>query len=152
MMAYALWVAGILAVVTAAGHVLVGTPEVEGAVANAALARPTELLLAASWHLVSVTLVGSAGALLSAAWRRDRIALRLARTVSMLWVAFGGVFVLVALAYADASMLVEPPSACSFMPPSPWRVTIANASSASAGICSDLPSRTMPSSARPMDR
>lgn len=105
-----LLLAGVLAVVTAAVHVFVGTPEIAQPLLRSALAPEVSYLLYACWHLVSCALVLSALALLVCALPRHRQSMyALALFVSWLWLAFGAVFVAVGITAAHSSLLFKLP-------------------------------------------
>ncbi len=94
--------AGALAVLTAAVHTVVGTQEIQTPLLTSAIPRPVALLLYACWHLVSVSLCLSAWVLVRPTAHGGRMAYAtLARAVGVLWVAFGLVFVVVALVIGD---------------------------------------------------
>lgn len=102
--------AGMLALFTALVHLLAGTPEVHAPLMSSSLERPVALLLLACWHLVSVALAASAAALLwSAHPRHAGQAGALARFVSLLWLLFGLVFMVVAGLYMGPAGLAALP-------------------------------------------
>lgn len=100
----------ILAAFTAAVHVFVGTPEIEGPLLQSALPEEVRLLLYACWHLVSVTLTLSAAAFfVSARAGGTPPPHQMVKLVSCLWLCFGLVFIVVALLYSGAPMLLKLP-------------------------------------------
>jgi hypothetical protein len=98
-----------LAVLTAAVHVLAGTPEIQGPLLGASFERPVTLELYAAWHLVSVALIVSAGVLVWAAWKRRPSDALLVAMVSALWLLFAAVFVVVDLLLAGSTGLLAAP-------------------------------------------
>jgi len=101
---------GLIAAFTAALHTFGGTPEIHEPLLRSAIPQSISLLLYACWHLVTVTLVLSAVALIwSARSRNEKTAGALPRFVSILWLAFGLVFVVVTLVFlGPAALLVLP--------------------------------------------
>ncbi|MGQ5525381.1 hypothetical protein ACUHMQ_19250 [Chitinimonas sp. PSY-7] len=105
-----LLISGVLAAFTAAVHTFMGTPEIQRPLLESALAQPISLMLYACWHLVTVTLVLSALALVWSARPRNRTSAgALPLFVSLLWLLFGSVFVVVALAFVGPSALLVLP-------------------------------------------
>ncbi|MCW7538026.1 hypothetical protein OOT46_09220 [Aquabacterium sp. A7-Y] len=101
---------GLLAALTAAVHTFAGTAEIQGPLLHSALSSPLRLLLYACWHLVTVTLVLSAVALIrSALPTRTPASAGAARFVAWLWLFFGLVFVAVALIFSGPSGLLTLP-------------------------------------------
>jgi len=93
--------AGIVAAFTAAIHLFAGTREIHAPLLASALAQPIRLLLYACWHLVSVILALSAAALLWSAMPGNRAAAgALPAFVSLVWLLFGLVFLIVAVVFA----------------------------------------------------
>jgi len=103
-----LFSAGLLAAFTSALHTGLGTFEIAGPLLRSPLPQALSLLLYACWHLVSVTLIGSAAALLIAAKQplRHRSMVQL---ISWLWLCFGFVFIGVALGHSGVAMLFQLP-------------------------------------------
>jgi len=99
----------LLAAFTAAMHVFVGTPEIEGPLLQSALPQEMSLLLYACWHLVSITLTLSAVAFFISARPINTSLYQMAKLLSCMWLCFGLVFIAVALLYADISMLIKLP-------------------------------------------
>lgn len=105
-----LLLAGLLAAFTAIVHIAVGTPEVAGPLLRAPWASELRLLLYACWHLVSCALALSALALLAAARNKELAGRRaLVAFISLMWAAFGLVFVLIALPHGGVPMLLKLP-------------------------------------------
>lgn len=105
-----LLVSGLIAAFTAALHTFVGTPEIQEPLLGSAIPQPVSLLLYACWHLVTVTLVFSALALIWSARAKNRTSAgALPRFVSWLWLLFGLVFVAVALVFSGPSGLLVLP-------------------------------------------
>ncbi|MEN9579956.1 MAG: hypothetical protein RJA70_2965 [Pseudomonadota bacterium] len=101
---------GLLAAFTAALHTLGGTLEIQEPLLGSTIPQPVSLLLYACWHLVTVTLILSAVALIWSARPNSRIlAGALPRFVSLLWLLFGVVFIAVALVFAEPSTLLVLP-------------------------------------------
>ena len=102
--------AAILAAFTAAIHIFAGTPEIAKPLLRSVLPAELRLLLYACWHVVSLALVFSAGALAMAA--RSRNAARyqpMVRLVSWQWIAFGLVFIAVGGLHSGGTMLLQLP-------------------------------------------
>ncbi|AMC34453.1 hypothetical protein [Janthinobacterium sp. B9-8] len=98
---------GLIAAFTAALHTIAGTPEIQAPLLGSAMPQPVSLLLYACWHLVTVTLILSALALIWSARPSSRASAgALPRFVSLLWLLFGLVFVVVALVFAGPSTLL----------------------------------------------
>jgi hypothetical protein len=105
------WMAsGVLAAFTAVLHAVAGTLEIQRPLLESSMPQSISLLLYACWHLVTVTLVLSAAALIWSA-RTHAITLvgALPGFVSWLWILFGLVFVAVALLLAGPSGLAMLP-------------------------------------------
>ena len=101
---------GLIAAFTAALHTLAGTSEIQGPLLGSSMPMPVSLLLYACWHLVTVTLVLSAVALIWSARPTAKIpAGALPRFISILWLLFGLVFVVVALTFSGPSALLVLP-------------------------------------------
>lgn len=100
--------AALLAGLTSAVHLFLGTPEVTAVLLRSNAPPVFNLMMFACWHLVSVALVLSTFALLWAARpRQDNSAM--VRLISTMWLGFGVVFVVVALNYAGPDMLFKLP-------------------------------------------
>ena len=103
-----LFFTALLAAFTAVVHIFIGTPEIEAPLLQSALPQEISLLLYACWHLVSVCLAMSAvGFFIGARNANDVSSQHLVKLLSVLWIAFGVVFIVVALAYAGTPMLVK---------------------------------------------
>lgn len=102
----ALLLSAFLAAFTALLHTIGGTLEIHAPLLTSALPEPISLLLYACWHLVTVTLVLSALALLWSS-RNDRAATHFALPafIGILWISFGVVFIFVALYFSGFSAL-----------------------------------------------
>lgn len=101
---------GLLAAFSAVLHTFVGTPEIQAPLLQSNISQPISLLLYACWHLVTVTLVLSAVALIWSARPNSRdSAGALPAFVSLLWLLFGVVFVAVALLFSGPSTLLVLP-------------------------------------------
>ena len=101
---------GLIAAITAALHAFAGTLEIQEPLLRSTLPLPLRLLLYACWHLVTVTLVLSALALIWSARPNNRVvAGALPRFVSLLWLLFGLVFIAVALVFSGPSTLLVLP-------------------------------------------
>lgn len=92
---------------TAILHTFIGTSEIEIPLLSAGLKPEISLLLLACWHLVSVTLILSAVAyfLIAKNIHNQQYSI-LGQFISVLWIGFGFVFILIALIYADPRMLL----------------------------------------------
>lgn len=90
------FIAGLLAVVTAIVHLVLGTPEVHAPLLRSSLPLDLRLLLYACWHLVSVALAVSAFFLVRAGLSARRAtAAPLIAMIGVCWSGFGLVFVAV---------------------------------------------------------
>lgn len=97
---------GLLASFTALLHTFAGTVEVHVPLLSSTIPRSVSLLIYACWHLVTVTLILSAVALLWSARRgNSSLAGALPRFISVLWLLFGLVFVGVALVFSGPATL-----------------------------------------------
>lgn len=112
-----LLIASMLAAVTAAVHLIAGGADIAVPLLGSVLTGELRLTLYAVWHLVSVTLVLSAGALCIGALPRYAGAFRpLVLFVSILWLCFGIVFLAVALAQPGEGLLFMLPQWILFLP------------------------------------
>ena len=112
-----LFVTALLAVLTAAVHIFIGTPEIKAPLLESSMSQELSLLLYVCWHLVSVTLVFSAIVFFVAARTAFQIKYQYtAKLVSLLWLSFGCVFIVIALWYSDTSMLLKLPQWVLFLP------------------------------------
>ena len=106
----ALLLSAFLAVFTAIIHTIGGTLEVHTPLLTSALPQPISLLLYACWHLVTVTLILSAIALLwSSHNNRAEFHFALPAFIGILWVSFGIVFIFVALYFSGLKALLVLP-------------------------------------------
>jgi len=102
--------AAILATLTAGIHIFAGTPEIETPLLQSAMPQEVRLLLLACWHLVSVCLTISAIGFFIGARPANKVSGRqMVQLLSFLWIAFGLVFVTVAMVYGGTPMLVRLP-------------------------------------------
>lgn len=102
-----LLVTALLATFTAALHTFVGTAEIESPLLNAGLKLDISLLLLVCWHLVTATLILSSVAYFFAAKNVNSIHYRLmVQFISILWISFGLVFIVIDLVYAGPKMLM----------------------------------------------
>lgn len=101
---------GLLAAFTAVLHTLAGTPEIQEPLLRSTIPQSISLLLYACWHLVTVTLIASALALIWSARAMNTAKVgALPCFISVLWLLFGLVFVVVALWFSGPSMLLVLP-------------------------------------------
>ncbi len=101
---------GLIAAFTAALHTFAGTPEIQEPLLRSTIPQSVSLLLYACWHLVTVTLILSAAALIWSARPNSRTSAgALPYFVSLLWLLFGFVFVTVALVFSGPSTLLVLP-------------------------------------------
>ncbi|MDO4889012.1 MAG: hypothetical protein Q3979_10015 [Actinomycetaceae bacterium] len=105
-----LMLAALLAGATAAVHVVAGGRQVAAPMMESNLAEIPRLTLYAGWHMISVTLGISAVAYLIASLPAYRRTWRpVARFVSLLWVAFGAVFIVVIVVQERDDLWLELP-------------------------------------------
>jgi len=98
--------AALLATLTAAVHLFVGTAEIAAPLPCADLPTEVRYVLYACWHLVSVALVLSALLLALATHPRHGEQMRPAtRFAAALWLAFGLVFVAIGVAVDGGALL-----------------------------------------------
>lgn len=100
--------AGLLALFTAAIHTFVGTPEIQQPLLQSGIDPNVALLLYACWHLVTVTLALSGLILM---WSANNVqqARVVVLFVSVLWLAFGMVFIATAMLFGTWSTLLVLP-------------------------------------------
>jgi hypothetical protein len=109
--------AALLTAFIAAIHLFAGGTDVAAPLLASSLADEPRLTLYAVWHLVSVTLVLSAIALYVSALPQHAIALRyLALFISILWLCFGAVFLVVAFFQPGEGLLFKMPQWILFVP------------------------------------
>lgn len=109
-MNHKIFVTALLTGLTAAVHIFIGTPEIEKPLMQSLLSEEIRLLLFACWHLVSITLTFSAIAFFVAA--RDGCDIRyqcMVKLLSLHWLSFGILFIVIALCYSGAPMLLTLP-------------------------------------------
>lgn len=102
--------ASALAAFTAALHTFGGTPEIETPLLQAPIATELGLLLYACWHLVTVALTFSAiGFFISAKPKYAIQSHYMALFISLMWVGFGLVFIIVDITHSGLPMLLKLP-------------------------------------------
>ncbi len=105
-----LLVAALLAALTAALHIFAGGTDVAAPLLASAMEGEPKLTLYATWHMASVAMALSAVALVVGSLPRYALAARyLVLFISLLWCAFGGVFLLVALSQPGGGWLFKLP-------------------------------------------
>lgn len=109
--------AALLTAFIAAVHLFAGGADVAAPLLASSLADEPRLTLYAVWHLVTVTLVLSAAALFVSALPDHAVAARyLALFVSVLWLSFGAVFLVVAFTQPGEGLLFKMPQWILFLP------------------------------------
>ena len=107
----------LLAALTAAVHIFIGTPEIEAPLLQSSLPQELSLLLYVCWHLVSVILFFSAIVFFVAARTEFHIKYQYsAKLISLLWLSFGFLFIVIAVWYSGAPMLLKLPQWVLFLP------------------------------------
>jgi hypothetical protein len=102
--------ASILAAATTAIHVLMGGHDVAAPLLDSALAEAPRLTLYAVWHMATAALALSAAALFFGAMPRHATAGRsMVLFVSVLWLAFGAVFIVVAATQPGTGLYLKLP-------------------------------------------
>lgn len=102
--------AAVLASVTSAIHVFAGGDDIAAPLLASSLGEEPRLALYAVWHLVSVTLALSAGAYFFGALTRHVESSRsMVLFISILWICFGIVFLLVALTQPGEGLFFKIP-------------------------------------------
>ena len=110
-------VASLIAMVTAGIHVFMGGVSVAEPLLASALEIRPKLILYAVWHMASVALVLSALALFVASLQRQADAMRsLVRFISLLWCAFGLVFLAIVATAPDKGWLFQLPQWALLLP------------------------------------
>ena len=105
-----LLVSGLLAAFTAAGHTLLGSAEIHRPLLDSGLPERMRLLLYATYHLVTVTLLLSAAVLIWSARPANKAAAGpLPVFVSVLWLLFGLVYIVVSLLFSGLPALLMLP-------------------------------------------
>lgn len=105
----ALLITTVLASFTATLHAIGGTIEIHAPLFNSNIPIEVGLLLYACWHLVTVTLIGSAIIFFLAARNPSASNLILTKMLGYLWTSFGLVFVAIDLILAGPDMLLKLP-------------------------------------------
>jgi hypothetical protein len=109
--------AALLTACIAAVHLFAGGTDVATPLLVSSLAEEPRLTLYAVWHLVTVTLVLSAIALYVSALPRHAIAAHyLALFISVLWLCFGVVFLLIASTQPGEGLFFKMPQWILFLP------------------------------------
>jgi hypothetical protein len=112
-----LFIAALLTAFIAAVHIFAGGADVAAPLLASSLAEETRLTLYAVWHLVSVTLVLSAIALYFSALPHHAVVARyLALFISVLWLCFGAVFLVVAFIQPGEGLFFKMPQWILFLP------------------------------------
>jgi hypothetical protein len=112
-----LLIASLLTTFIAAIHLFAGGADVAAPLLASSLAEEPRFTLYAVWHLVTVTLVLSAIALYVSALPRHAAAARyLAVFISVLWLCFGLVFLVVAFTQPGEGLLFKLPQWILFIP------------------------------------
>jgi hypothetical protein len=112
-----LLIAALLTAFIAAVHLFAGGADVVAPLLASSLAEEPRLTLYAVWHLVSVTLVLSAIALYVSALPQHAIAARyLALFISILWLGFGVVFLVIASTQPGEGLFFKIPQWTLFLP------------------------------------
>jgi len=105
-----LMASGVVAAFTAALHTFAGTPEIQEPLLNSAIPQSISLLLYACWHLVTVSLILSAGFLIWSSLNKSKFNTGLlAIFISLMWISFGLVFITVSLIFSGPSALLMLP-------------------------------------------
>jgi len=103
-------VAALLAAFTAAVHLFAGGPDIAAPLLASTLADEPRLTLYAVWHMATVALAISALGLFVAALPRHAAAARyMVLFISVLWCAFGGVFLAVIAIQPESDLLFKLP-------------------------------------------
>jgi hypothetical protein len=112
-----LLIAALLTAFIAAVHLFAGGSDVAAPLLASNLAEEPRLMLYAVWHLVSVTLVLSAIALYVSALPQHAVAARyLALFISILWLGFGVVFLVIASTQPGEGLFFKMPQWILFLP------------------------------------
>ncbi len=102
--------ASILAAATAAYHAIAGSSEVVAPLLMSSLDEDVRLTLYAAWHCATVTFFLSALAFFLGSFPRRAVgSLSMVRFVSALWLAFGAVFLLIAVTQPGTGLLLKLP-------------------------------------------
>jgi len=103
-------IAAWLAAFAAAVHLFAGTVVIHRPLLESALPEPLRLLLYVCWHLVSITLIGSALVLFLAVRAKTPAHwINAVRGVGVLWIGFALVFIGVGLVFSDPRALLVLP-------------------------------------------
>ncbi len=112
-----LLITALLAALTATVHIFIGTPEIEAPLLQSSLSQELSLLLYVCWHLVSAILVFSAIVFYVAARNEFDIKYQYsAKLISLLWLSFGFIFIVIAVWYSGTPMLLKLPQWVLFLP------------------------------------
>ena len=112
-----LLVTALLATLTATVHIFIGTPEIEAPLLQSSLPQELSLLLYVCWHLVSAILIFSAIVFFVAARTEFHIKYQhTAKLISLLWLSFGFIFIVIAAWYSGIPMLLKLPQWVLFLP------------------------------------
>ena len=112
-----LLIASLLTAFIAAVHLFAGGADVAAPLLASGLAEEPRLTLYAVWHLVTATLLLSAFALFFSALPRHAVASRyLALFISVLWLSFGVVFLVVAFTQPGEGLFLKMPQWILFIP------------------------------------
>jgi hypothetical protein len=112
-----LLIASLLTAFIAAVHIFAGGADIAAPLLASSLADEPRLTLYAVWHLVTVTLVLSAIALYVSAQPRYAVATHyLALFISVLWLCFGAVFLLIASTQPGEDLFLKMPQWILFLP------------------------------------
>jgi hypothetical protein len=112
-----LLIAAILATATTAIHTFIGGKEIAGPLLASSLAEVPRLTLYAVWHMATAALALSSVALFVGAVPRFAASWRpMVLFVSALWLAFGTVFVIVAISQSGAGLYLKLPQWALLLP------------------------------------
>lgn len=112
-----LFVTALLAALTATVHTFIGTPAIEAPLLQSSLSQELSLLLYVCWHLVSAILFFSAIIFFVAARNQFDIKYQYsAKLISLLWLSFGFIFIVIAVWYSGTPMLLKLPQWVLFLP------------------------------------
>lgn len=110
IMSKTIFTAGLIAAFTAAIHIFAGGPEIAVPLLYSQITEVPKLTLYAVWHMVSAALVFSAIALFIGSLNKHKDSARyLVTFISLLWIAFGLVFIVVAITRAGEGLFFKLP-------------------------------------------